>query len=94
MDVNEIASTDPEVIRDIYSRVNKYNVQLTRQELRRADYPGDFLDLSEQFASDRFFDENRVFTVASSKRMGDVEFVSELLMLLLNVDLKIYHLFV
>ena len=84
LDVNEIASTDTAVIRDIYSRVNKYNVQLTRQELRRADYPGDFLDLSEQFASDRFFDENRVFTVASSKRMGDVEFVSELLMLLLN----------
>lgn len=84
LDVNEIASTDPEVIRDIYSRVNKYNVQLTRQELRRADYPGDFLRVSEQLAADKFFEDNRVFTYANSKRMGDVEFVSELLMLLLS----------
>lgn len=41
-------------------------------------------DLSEHLAKDPFFDENRVFTIASSKRMGDVEFVSELLALLID----------
>ena len=84
IDVNEIHDVTPEMIRDIYSRVNKYTVQLNKQELRRADYPGDFLNLSEQLASDKFFEENRIFTYANSKRMGDVEFVSELLMLLLD----------
>lgn len=84
VDVNEIRNATPDVIRDIYSRVNKYTVQLTKQELRRADYPGSFLDLSENLAKDPFFDENRVFTIASSKRMGDVEFVSELLALLID----------
>lgn len=84
IDVNEIYDATPEMIRDIYSRVNKYTVQLNKQELRRADFPGDFLRLSEELAQEAFFDDNRVFTIASSKRMGDVEFVSELLALLLD----------
>ena len=78
LDVNEISNVDRSVIRDIYSRVNKYNVQLTKQELRRADYPGAFLQLSEELASNKFFEENRIFTFANTRRMGDVEFVSEL----------------
>lgn len=84
LDVNEISNVDKSVIRDIYSRVNKYNVQLTKQELRRADYPGAFLQLSEELASNEFFEDNRIFTFANTRRMGDVEFVSELLMLLLD----------
>ena len=84
VDTNEIRNATKETIRDIYSRVNKYTVQLNKQELRRADYPGDFLKTSEHFAHESFFEENRVFTIASSKRMGDVEFVSELLALLLD----------
>ena len=83
VDVNEIRNASKDMIRDIYSRVNKYTVQLNKQELRRADYPGDFLHISEKLAFEKFFEDNRIFTVASSKRMGDVEFVSELLMLLL-----------
>ena len=84
VDTNEIRNATKKTIRDIYSRVNKYTVQLNKQELRRADYPGDFLKTSEHFAHESFFEENRVFTIASSKRMGDVEFVSELLALLLD----------
>ena len=84
VDTNEIRNATKATIRDIYSRVNKYTVQLNKQELRRADYPGDFLKISERLAHEPFFEENRVFTIASSKRMGDVEFVSELLALLLD----------
>lgn len=84
IDVNEISNTDKKTIRDIYSRVNKYTVQLNKQELRRADFPGQFLKLSESLANEKFFDENRVFTIANSRRMGDVEYVSELLAMLLD----------
>ena len=84
VDVNEIHDATPGMIREIYSRVNKYTVQLNKQELRRADYPGDFLQLSEELAKETFFEDNRVFTIANSKRMGDVEFISELLALLLD----------
>lgn len=84
IDVNEIRNANAQMVNDIYSRVNKYTVQLNKQELRRADFPGAFLNLSEELAGIEFFDENRVFTVANSKRMGDVEYTSELLAMLLS----------
>jgi hypothetical protein len=84
IDVNEIRNASDDTIRDIYSRVNKYTVALNKQELRRADYPGEFLRLSEELAKESFFEDARVFTLANSKRMGDVEYVSELLALLLS----------
>lgn len=84
IDTNEIYDADNEVIRDIYSRVNKYTVALNKQELRRADFPGDFLILSEQLALEPFFERAKVFTVASRRRMTDVEYISELLALLID----------
>lgn len=84
VDINEIRNAPDDVVRDIYSRVNKYTVALNKQELRRADFPGEFLRLSEELATDPFFEDAKIFTVTNSKRMGDVEFVSELLALLLK----------
>ena len=40
IDVNEIINASDDVVREIYSRVNKYTVQLNKQELRRADFLG------------------------------------------------------
>ena len=84
VDVNEIRNAPDDIVRDIYLRVNKYTVALNKQELRRADFPGHFLSLSEELAQNSIFEDGRVFTIANSKRMGDVEFVSELLALLLK----------
>lgn len=84
IDTNEIRNAADDIVRDIYLRVNKYTVALNKQELRRADFPGQFLSFSEQLAQEPFFEEGRIFTIANSKRMGDVEFVSELLALLLK----------
>ena len=83
IDINEIRNAPDDVVRDIYLRVNKYTVALNKQELRRADYPGEFLWLAEELAQDAFLEEGKVFTVTNSKRMGDVEYVSELLALLI-----------
>lgn len=84
IDTNEIVNAADDVVRDIYSRVNKYTVALNRQELRRADLPGEYLSLSEKLALSPLFEAAKIFTIANSKRMGDVEFVSELLALLLS----------
>ena len=84
IDVNEIRNASDEIVREIYSRVNKYTFALNKQELRRADYPGEYLRLSEELAEDPFFEDARIFTIANSRRMGDVEYVSELLALLLS----------
>ncbi|WP_339307034.1 DUF262 domain-containing protein [Paenibacillus sp. FSL L8-0435] len=79
IDFNELKNATDEDAREIYSRLNKYNIPLNKQELRKADFPGEFLNLSEFKAELPFFDESRIFTPANSKRMGDVEYISELL---------------
>ena len=66
------------------ARVNKYTVPLTKQELRRADFPGDFLELSETLAVDAYFDRAKLFSPANRRRYGDVEYVSELLAAMLD----------
>lgn len=84
IDFNEATDpTDPE-IREVYARVNKYTVPLTKQELRRADFPGHFLDEAERLASDPFFDEAGVFSIANRRRYADAEYASELLSALID----------
>jgi hypothetical protein len=84
IDINEIYTESDKVVREIYSRVNKYTVALNSQELRRADFPGDYLTVSEQLSTSDFFDESKIFSAADRRRMRDVEFLSELLAALIN----------
>lgn len=79
VDFNEAIEFSDEELRETYSRLNKYSVALTKQELRRADFPGDFLRLSESLALIDFLETSKIFTVANRRRSADVEFVSELL---------------
>lgn len=83
IDLNEIINPSEEIVREIFSRINKYNVVLNKQELRRADFPGDFLSLSERLSLHDFFEDAKIFTIANRKRMGDIEYVSELLAVLI-----------
>lgn len=84
IDFNEILNADDSVCREIYNRINKYTVPLSKQELRRADYPGKFLDLAEELALLDFFEDSKIFTVASRRRMADVEYIAELLAALIS----------
>lgn len=79
IDFNEAVNPTDGETREVYARVNKYTVPLNKQELRRADFPGDFLSTVDKLAIDSFFDEARIFTPANRRRYGDVEYVSELL---------------
>ena len=81
---NEVSFISEEQIREIYSRVNKYSFPLTTQELRKADYPGEFYKLAEKIASDEFFESIKLFTVANRRRSADVEYASELLAVLID----------
>ncbi|MBT9185158.1 DUF262 domain-containing protein [Pectobacterium punjabense] len=78
IDFNEAKGLSDSDLREVYSRVNKYLVALNKQELRKADYPGDFLDVCEAMANHDYFDEAGVFTAAARRRSLDVEFTSEL----------------
>lgn len=84
IDINEIFNPTDEEIRDLYSRVNKYTVQLNKQELRRADFPGDFIRLAEELSENKFFEEAKLFSVKQRRRMLDVEYIEELLTVILE----------
>lgn len=84
LNFNEIKNATEDVVREIYSRVNRYSVALNKQELRRADYPGHFLKVSEKLAQRELLDTFNIFTIANRRRMQDVEYTSELLVALID----------
>lgn len=79
IDFNEAINPSDDEVREVYARVNKYTVPLNKQELRRADFPGDFLTVSEELALNDYFDRVGLFSAANRRRYADVEYVSELL---------------
>ena len=79
IDFNEARNPSEDEVREVYARVNKYTMPLTKQELRRADFPGDFLTVSEELAINDYFDRVSLFSAANRRRYADVEYVSELL---------------
>jgi hypothetical protein len=66
-------------VRDMFRRLNKFLTPLTAQELRNATYSGPFVALVNKLADDEYWVENPIIAPASIRRMGDLEFVSELL---------------
>lgn len=84
IDFNEIIDPSDEELRDLYARVNKYTVQLNKQELRRADFPGEFLSLAEDLSDLEFFADNKLFSSGQKRRMLDVEYIEELLCIVLE----------
>ncbi|MDA2925673.1 DUF262 domain-containing protein [Acidobacteria bacterium AH-259-G07] len=70
--------SEPEV-RSMFTRLNKYLTPLNAQELRNATYTGPLIRLVTKLADDEYWAENKIVTAASIRRMGDVEFASNLL---------------
>jgi hypothetical protein len=77
--VREIHDARDADVRSIFTRLNKFLTKLNPQELRNAVYSGPFVRLACTLADDEFWTENRILTPAVIRRMGDIEFVSELL---------------
>lgn len=77
--VRYLNTENDEDVRDMFRRLNKFLSPLKAQELRNATYAGPFVDLSLKLANDEFWVRNGIVTTASIRRMGDVEFMSELL---------------
>lgn len=71
-------AVDAEIV-DLFRRLNKYLTPLNAQELRNATYGGPFLRLSESIAEDEFWSETGLAKAAAIRRMRDIEFVSDLL---------------
>ncbi len=65
-------------LRDMFERLNRFLTPLKPQELRIARFTGPFVKLTLKLADREYWAENRIVTAATIRRMGDVEFVSEL----------------
>jgi len=80
-----------ENIEDFYALVNKAGVHLNRPELKKAEYfETNFLKLVTEIAESPKFKGLDLFSDNTSKRMVDVDFVAELVTLLIegNTDKK------
>ena len=63
----------------MFERLNRYLTPAKPQELRNARYVGPFKSQALRLADKTYWAEKTIVSAASIRRMGDVEFVSELL---------------
>ena len=72
------------LINEIFDRLNRNSKNLTEQELRHAKYEGWFITEVEKESENLFWQKVKVSTTAKAKRMKDTQFISELLMIVLE----------
>ena len=77
-DVNEPA------LKNIFDRLNRNTCKLNRQELRHAKYDGWFISYVESEAERSDWKRSGVVSGLSGKRMMDVQFISELIAVVLT----------
>jgi hypothetical protein len=82
--VQELRGWDDDQIRALFRRLNYVVERLNKQELRHSQYFGEFVTAVESLAKAPFWDEIGFFSRHDSVRMKDVEFVSELFVLLID----------
>ena len=82
--IEEISGYSSADIQDMFVRMNKYLVRLSRQELRHARMSGAFKDFVERVGNWKFWKKHRVFSDLQLRRMRAVEFAAELTILLIE----------
>lgn len=82
--VRWIYTEDDEIIRSMFVKLNMFSMPLKPQELRNSMFLGPFLKLSEKLADDEYWATNRIISPSSIRRMGDIEFISDLLIGLIH----------
>jgi len=82
--VRGLSQTNDAEIRNLFEVLNTNNVALNDQEIRNAHYTGVFKALSERMADNAVFQTIGLFTARDIRRMLDVEYASELLLLTLD----------
>ncbi|MBS1758867.1 MAG: DUF262 domain-containing protein [Bacteroidetes bacterium] len=76
---------EDESIEEFYALVNKSGIHLNRPELKKAEYfDTNFLKLVTDLSDNKDFQSLELFTDATTKRMNDIDFVSELVTYLIE----------
>lgn len=69
---------------DMFLRLNSNNMTLNPQELRNAEFEGEFMTLAGELADLDFWTTYNFFSPADRRRMGDINFISVLLSFLIS----------
>lgn len=76
---------------NMFLRLNSNNMTLNPQELRNAEFDGEFMKVCAALAEHDFWQKNKTFGMADRRRMNDVSFVSTLLVFMkkgINEDIR------
>ena len=82
--VEMLADVSDASIKNIFDRINRNSRKLVPQEMRHAKYDGWFIGFAEAEAEKAEWKRFGVVTPARIKRMADVQFISELLAVILR----------
>jgi hypothetical protein len=87
MAVEMLDVVDNATVREIFDRYNRTSKNLERQELRHARYEGWFIKAAEAEAGTDEWRTLGIATTATARRMRDVQFISELMVVQLKGDI-------
>jgi len=82
--VQELRGWDDKEIRALFRRLNYVVERLNKQEMRHSQYFGEFVDAVETLGTESFWDDMQFFSRRDSQRMRDIEYISELSVLLID----------
>lgn len=82
--VQELRGWDEFQIRSLFRRLNYVVERLNKQEMRHSQFFGEFVNAVETLADSEFWDDVYLFSRRESQRMKDIEFISELFVIILD----------
>ncbi len=85
--VEMIDVADGSVVNSVFERLNRNVRKLTRQELRHAKFDGWFITQAEAEAGHQEWCDLGIVTTSRAKRMLDVQFISELMFVVLENEM-------
>ncbi len=82
--VEFVKSIDGTVLNTVFDRLNRNSWKLERQELRHAKYDGWLISFAEAESEKKEWKDLKVVTAARARRMKDVQFFLELLLVVID----------
>jgi hypothetical protein len=79
LDIVEQATVD-----EVFDRLNRNSRKLQRQELRHAKFDGWFISFAEEQSEKKIWQDLTIVSSARTKRMRDVQFISELMIMVVT----------
>lgn len=86
--VEMLDTVDTAVVKEIFDRYNRTSKNLERQELRHAKYDGWLITTAEEESKKQEWRTLGIVTTANARRMKDVQFISELMLMLIKNEVS------